>query len=174
MKEEAEQIVNRVANSPLVTFDLEEFYPNGERVAFDLHPQLYQGLILKEKEFREFVRTHDWSGYQGKFVAITCSADAIIPTWAYMLVGLALEPYARYVTYGSLEDLESYLFNAALDKVNWNDFEGKKIVIKGCSRVDVPLNAYVQTANRLRKVASSVMFGEACSTVPLYKKRLEK
>lgn len=174
MDSKSEQIVNRVANSPLITFDLEEFYPEGERVAFDMHPHLYQGLILKEKDFREFVSAHDWSGYTGKYVAITCSADAIIPTWAYMLVGLALEPYARYVSFGSLDELESYLFNATLSKVNWSDFEGKKIVIKGCSTVKVPLNAYVQVANQLRKVATSVMFGEACSTVPLYKKRLEK
>lgn len=164
-------IINRVANSALVTFDLETFYAPGERVLLDIKDQLFQGLILKEKDFREFIKGHDWASYQGKYVAIVCSADAIVPTWAYMLLAIALQPYASKIVYGSLQDLEIELFHEQLTRVNWQVFRDAKVVVKGCSKVDVPVAVYVYVAARLRPLAASIMFGEPCSTVPLYKRK---
>src|SRR5688572_12326321 len=170
--EPEKEIINRVSTSSLITFDLEEYYQPGERILFDIKDQLYQGLILKEKDFREFIKSHDWSLYQNKFVAITCSADAIVPTWAYMLVAIALRPFAKTIEFGTLETLEEKLFQNALASVNWSQFQNVKVVVKGCSKVDVPTSAYVLAVSKLQPIASSLMFGEACSTVPLYKKKL--
>src|SRR5689334_3671619 len=139
-----EQIVNRVASSQLITFDLERFHQPGERIAYDIKDLLYQGLILKEKDFRDHVRHHDWSQYKDKFVAITCSADAIVPTWAYMLLGVALQPYAKRVFFGSIDDMEAILFQDALGAVDWNQYRDAKVVVKGCSDVHVPAAAYVE------------------------------
>ncbi len=164
------EIVNRVANSGLVTLDLEAYYHPGDRVLFDVKPMLYRELILKEKEFRQLLKEHDWSAYQGKNVAVTCTADAIVPTWAFMLVALHLEPYANMIVYGGLEELENRLFQEALSKIAAEDFRDGKVVIKGCSKYPVPAYAYVEIARKLRPVVASLMFGEACSTVPLYKR----
>ena len=166
-----DQIVNKVTASSLITFDLEELYAPGERVLFDIKDLLFQGLILKEKDFRDFIKQHDWLKFKDKHVAITCSADAIVPTWAFMLLATVLQPLAQSVVFGSLDDLEKDLFLKKLSLVNWDKFAGEKVVIKGCSKVNVPVSAYVETANRLRPFASSIMFGEACSTVPLYKQK---
>ncbi len=166
-----EQIVNKVSASSLITFDLEELYSPGERVLFDIKDLLFQGLILKEKDFRDFIKQHDWAQFKGKHVAITCSADAIVPTWAFMLLATVLQPFAQQVIFGSLEDLEKNLFQQKLNLVDWKKFRGEKVVIKGCSKVHVPVTAYVETVNRLRPLASSIMFGEACSTVPLFKQK---
>ena len=170
MEETQDQIVNKVAGSALVTFDLEHYYQPGERVLLDIKGQLYQELILKEKDFRDFIRQHDWTAYQDKYVAITCTADAIVPTWAYMLVSIALQPYAKQVVFGTLEELETAIFKKSLEKVDWKTFQNAKIVVKGCSKVDVPVAIYVEATNNLRPYAASIMFGEPCSTVPLYKK----
>ena len=166
----SDQIINKVAKSALKTFDLEEFYTPGERLILDIKDQLYEGLILKEKDFREYIKSNDWSIFQGKHVAIQCTAEAIIPTWAYMLLTVALEPYAKSIIFGSLEELEIQIFKTALDKVDWSVFQDGKVVIKGCSKVKVPIATYVYVTNRLRPLASSIMFGEPCSTVPIYKK----
>jgi hypothetical protein len=166
-----EQIINRVSASNLITFDLEELYSPGERVLFDIKDLLFQGLILKEKDFRDFIKSNDWTQFKGKHVAIICSADAIVPTWAFMLLATVLHPFAQHVVFGSLEDLEKNLFSEKLNQVDWEKFADEKVVIKGCSKVQVPVTAYVEAANRLRPFASSIMFGEACSTVPLYKKK---
>lgn len=163
------KIINRVTNSSLITFDLEEYYQPGDRVLLDIKDQLYQGLILKEKEFRAYIKTTDWSVYQNKFVAIHCSADAIIPTWAYMLVAIALKPHARVVEFGTLEQLEEKLYDNKLSNINWEQYRNAKVVVKGCSKVSVPTSAYVKVVAYLQPIASSLMFGEACSTVPLYK-----
>ena len=165
-----EGIINKVANSPLVTFNLEEYYHPGERVLLDIKDQLYQGMILREKDFRTFVKEHDWSQYQDKSVAVYCSVDAIIPTWTYMLLTTKLEPFAHTVVFGNLDDLEVALFREALAKVDPQDFKDAKLVIKGCSNVSVPTSAYVEITRLLRPVASSIMYGEPCSTVPLYKR----
>lgn len=168
--EAGNEIVNRVASSSIKTFDLEALYVPGDRVVLDIRDQLYEGLILREKPFREFIRSHDWSQYRDKFVAITCSADAIIPTWAYMLLTSALEPFARLIVFGVLDDLETKIFSGVLDRVDWQQYSDAKVVIKGCSRVAVPTAAYVEATRRLRPFAASIMFGEPCSTVPVYKK----
>jgi hypothetical protein len=165
------EIINRVSNSAIITFDLEGYYEKGDRLLLDIKDQLYEGLILKEKDFREFIKTYNWSAYQGKFVAITCSADAIVPTWAFMLVAIALRPYAKRIEFGTLDDLEEKLFQDTLSRVDWNQFRDAKVVVKGCSKVNVPASAYVFAVSQLQPIVSSLMFGEACSTVPLYKRK---
>jgi Protein of unknown function (DUF2480) len=167
----AEEILNRVKASNLVILDLEELYPTGERVLFDLKPLLFQELVLKEKDFRDFIRSHNWSQYQDKHVAIFCSADAIVPTWAFMLISISLQPFATSIIFGKEDELENYLFQNVLSKIDLEKFRGAKVVVKGCSKVNVPVNAYVRVASLLRPVASSIMFGEPCSTVPLFKSR---
>jgi hypothetical protein len=166
-----EEIINRVSQSALISLDLEDFYPQGARVVYDLKNNLFQELILKEKDFREFLKNHDWAQYQDKYVAITCSVDAIVPTWAYMLVAIHLEPYAKWVVFGDLMALEQAIFQQVLAKINPSDYLGKKVVIKGCSKYPVPTAAYVEITRLLRPYASSLMYGEPCSTVPLYKQK---
>lgn len=168
-----QEIVNRVANSPIITFDLAEYYHSGERIVFDLAPYLYQGLILREKDFRAFVKEHDWSVYEGKNIALTCSEDAIIPTWAYMLVTTRLEPYVNMVVFGDLDLLEYSLFKEALGKINPEEFENRPVVVKGCGDIPVPASAYVEITRLIRPFAKTIMYGEPCSTVPLYKKPRE-
>ena len=165
-----EQIINKVANSALITFNLEDYYEPGERVLLDIKDQLYQGLILREKDFRDFIKIHNWAQYENKLMAITCSTDAIVPTWAYMLLAIALKPFAKRVIFGSLQELEIENYRNALSKIQWSDFKDAKIVIKGCSKVDVPVAIYVEVVNQLKPYAGSLMFGEPCSTVPLFKK----
>lgn len=165
-----EEIINRVSGSGLVTLDLEAYFHPGERLVYDLKQNLFQELILREKEFREFLKTHDWSVYKGKNVAILCSADAIVPTWAYMLLAIRLQPFAHKVVFGDLQALEQALYQEALFRINPEDFRGVKVVIKGCGKLPVPDFAYVEIVNRLLPVVSSLMYGEPCSTVPLYKK----
>lgn len=168
---EKDVIINRVANSPLVTFDLEEFYHPGERLLLDIAGQLYEGLILREKDFRAWVKETDWSVYKDKNVAVWCSVDAIIPTWAYMLITTRISPFAHTVVFGTLEDLEKAIYQNAISSVDPEKFRDKKVVIKGCGKYQVPESAYVEITRLLTPVASSIMYGEACSTVPLYKKR---
>lgn len=167
---ESNEFINRVAASSLKVFDLEEYYVPGERVLLDIKDQLYQGIILKEKSFRDFIKGHDWSQYQDKLVAITCSEDAIVPAWAYMLLATALSPFARAVVFGSLEDLEAKLFYEALSQVDWHQYRDARVVIKGCSKVAVPTAAYVEATRLIKPFAASIMFGEPCSTVPVFKK----
>ena len=168
--DENEIIVNRVSNSTLITFNLEELSPTGEVAEIDLKNILFQELILREKDIRDFIKTHDWKQYQNKNVAVHCSADAVIPTWAYMLISIALQPFANKIVFGNNSMMTSLLFKEALDKVVWEKFKDAKVVIKGCSDLHVPESAYVEAAARLRPLAASIMYGEPCSTVPLYKK----
>jgi hypothetical protein len=165
-----QEINNRVANSSLITLDLETYYHQGERVFFDMAPLLFQGLILKEKDFREFVKAHDWAAYTDKNVAIGCTQEAIVPVWAYMLVATKLAPSAHKVVFGSLEQLEQALFQYALSAINPEEFRDEKVIIKGCSKYPVPVFAYVEIAAKLQPVVASLMYGEACSNVPLFKK----
>jgi hypothetical protein len=165
-----EEIINRVSTSSLITFDLEELYQPGDRVLLDIKDQLFQGLILREKDFRDFIKAHDWSQYQNKFVAIQCSADAIVPTWAYMLLSIALKDFARRIVFGTLDELESQLYYDTLSSIDWSIYRDAKVVIKGCSKVNVPVSAYVEVTSKLKSLAASLMFGEPCSTVPLYKR----
>lgn len=168
---ETDVIVNRVANSGLVTLDLEEYYHHGERVVYDLKDNLFMGMILKEKDFRAFLKEHDWSQYAGKNVAITCTEDAIIPTWAFMLLTLQLQPHANTIVYGTLQDLNEKLYFDAIKTIDPEAYLGAKVVVKGCSKVPVPTAAYVELTRVLAPVVQSLLFGEPCSTVPLFKRR---
>ena len=164
-----EPIVNKVAASGIITLDLEEIYPQGERMVFDLKPLLWQEIALKEDELRAFAKSHDWSQYKDKFVSVHCSADAIVPTWAFMLVATHLQPYATFVTQGDAEQLERTVFTHFVQSLDIEPYRGGRIVVKGCSKLPVPLNAYVELSAKLLPVVKSLMFGEPCSTVPLYK-----
>ena len=165
-----DEIVNKVAASGLVTIDLEELFPSGERASIDLAEQLWQGLALREKNFRAWIQSHDWSQYQGKHVAVFCSVDAIIPAWAYMLVASSLSDYATTVVHGNSSELERVLFRNMIDALDVNEYIDKRCVVKGCSNLPVPQSAYSHLVSRLRPVAKSIMFGEPCSTVPVYKR----
>ena len=166
-----EEIINRVANSKLVTIDLEDFYPEGQRFVFDIKDWLFEGLVLREKDFRQRVKTHDWSQYQNHYVALTCSTDAIIPSWAYMLLTIHLEPYVKQVLVGDLEALETSIYQNIIAGLNVSEFKDKPIIIKGCSNKPVPKNAYLLLSSKLVPIAKSIMFGEACSSVPLFKRK---
>jgi len=163
-------LVNRVASSGLVTIDLENFYPVQELATFDLKDYLFMGLILKEKDFREALLAHDWSQYAGKNLAVFCSADAIIPVWAYMLVAACAAPFANDIFQGSPEEFYKQAFQKALDRLDLEEYAGKRIVVKGCSDKPVPPSAYVELTRKLQPNAKSIMYGEPCSTVPIFKK----
>lgn len=163
------EIINRVASSPIVTLNLEDYYRKEERVIFDLKDFLFQELILKEKDFRNALKELNWEKFQGKVVAVTCTADAIVPNWAFMLVGTYLGKQGVEYVIGDLNVLEQYLFEQALSKINPIEFKDRPVVIKGCSKFPVPLFAYGRVLALLQNQVKSIMYGEPCSTVPLYK-----
>lgn len=165
------EIVNRVANSKLVVVDLEDYYPKGKRIIFDIKNWLFEELILREKNFREYVNQHDWSQYQDNYVALTCTSDAIIPAWSFMLITMHLQPYAKKVVIGDLEQLETAIYQDIIQKMDFSEFNDKPLIIKGCTNKPVPSNAYILLSEKLRPIAKSVMYGEACSSVPLYKRK---
>lgn len=165
-----EVFVNKVAESGIITLDLEDFYPKEETVLFDMKDHLFMGLILKEKDFRETMKGLDIELYKGKNVALTCSADAVIPVWAYMLVASYLQPVAKELIFGDAEFLHKTLFLQNISKINTADYEDKRVVIKGCGELPITEAAYVAITSLLRPVAKSIMYGEPCSTVPIYKK----
>tara|TARA_B110000027_G_scaffold3723_1_gene3319 strand:- start:103 stop:612 length:510 start_codon:yes stop_codon:yes gene_type:complete len=167
----AKEIINRVASSKLKTFDLEEIYPEGDRVLFDIKDWLFQELILKEKDFRASVIKHDWSQYKNSFVAITCSVEAIIPSWAFMLIAAEVTPFAKKVVVGDLELLETVLYQELLSFVDFTDFTDCPVIIKGCAEKPIPNSAFAFLIAKLLPIAKSILFGEACSTVPLYKSK---
>jgi hypothetical protein len=167
----SEEIVNRVANSALKTIDLDDFYAEGERIVFDMANLLFQGLILREKDFRDFVTTHDWLQYQNKNVAVYCSADAIIPSWAVMVLITKLQPITNQVIFGTMEELEHKLFSDALSTIDLSSYKDSKVVIKGCGKHPVPAYAFAEVTRLLTPYVASLMYGEPCSTVPVYKKR---
>lgn len=166
-----ENIVNRVAQSGLISLDLADLYPQGERILYDIKENLFHGLILREKDFREFVKSHDWTQYADKHVAVTCTADAIVPTWAYMLLASKMAPYAANIVFGDLAALETMLFHNALARFDLERFRDERIVVKGCGDIEIPASAYVEITARLTGIAKSVMYGEPCSTVPVYKRK---
>lgn len=165
------EIVNRVANSGLVNFDLEAYYPKGQRQIIDLKDWLFEGLILKEKDFRQAVKDYDWAQHQDQYVAIDCSADAIVPVWSYMLISNAISPYAKKVIKGNLENLESLIFHELINTLDIIPFKNQRVIVKGCSNLPIPESAYVAITNKLSPVVKSIMYGEACSSVPIYKKK---
>ncbi|CAD5248630.1 MULTISPECIES: DUF2480 family protein [unclassified Imperialibacter] len=163
-------IINRVASSSLISLDLAEFIPKGERAVFDLKDYLFQGMILREKDFRLAIKEFDWSVFLGKSVAIYCSTDAIIPTWAYMLVATKVNAIAALSVKGSPEELEKKLFLQELEKKDWSTFDGAKVIIKGCSDLVDPDFSFFEATQKLIPWVSSLMYGEPCSTVPVFKK----
>ena len=167
----SKEIVNRVAKSSLITLNLEDYYPSGQRILFDIKDWLYEGLVLREKEFRQNVKDHNWSDYQDSYVALTCSSDAIIPDWAFMIIALELESYAKKVIIGNLDQLESYIYQDIIKSIDLKEFKDKPVIIKGCSNKPIPINAFTMIVTKLKPVAKSLMYGEACSSVPLFKKR---
>jgi hypothetical protein len=166
----SEVFVNKVAESGLLTIDLEEFYPKGDVVVFDMKDHLFMGLILKEKDFREALKNLDFTIYQNKNVALTCTADAIIPVWAYMLAATYLQPFAKEIVFGNEEFLHKTIFLKNLAAINVNDYTDQRVVIKGCGELPITELAYVEITKLLRPVVKSIMYGEPCSTVPIYKK----
>ncbi len=166
-----ENIVNKIAQSGLLTFDLTEIAPKGERVIYDIKDNLFHGLILREKDFRAFIKEHDWSQYEGKYVAITCSADAIVPTWAYMLLATRLQTHAKEVVFGNERTLEDILFERNLASLDFEQFRDQRVVLKGCGEIPIPESAFVKFTMEVSKVAKSIMYGEPCSTVPVYKRK---
>lgn len=164
------EIINKVANSALEIFDLEDYYPKGIRAQVDISQWLLEGFLLREKDFREHLKNHDWSQYQDQYVSVFCSTDAIVPAWASILVTIHLSPFAKKVVNGTSEDLETSLYEEILPNLDYSKFEGKPVIIKGCSKKPVPMNAYLLAAQKLQPFARSIMYGEACSAVPLYKK----
>jgi hypothetical protein len=164
-----EEIVNKIANSTLEVFDLEDYYPKEIRAKIDISQWLIEGFILKEKDFREHLKNHDWSQYQDQYVVINCSTDAIIPAWASILVAIQLAPFATKIVNGTTEDLDSVLYEEILSKVDFSTYLNKAVIIKGCSKKPVPMRAYILAAHYLQPFARSIMYGEACSAVPLYK-----
>lgn len=166
----ADEIINRVANSKLQVINLEDFYPEGKRVVFDIKDWLYEGLVLREKDFRASVKAYDWSQHKNQFIALTCSADAIIPDWAFMLLIVNLEPFVKKSHIGSLEDLETSIYQDKINELDTSIYQDKPVIIKGCSNKPVPINAYTMLTSKLKKYAKSIMYGEACSSVPLFKR----
>ncbi|MEN2284263.1 DUF2480 family protein [Algoriphagus sp. SE2] len=164
------EIVNRVAQSSIISLDLEEIYPKEERVVFDLEPFLFQGLVLREKDFRLALKEIDWLQYKNKWVAVLCTADAVIPNWAYMLVSTYLTGIAKGYAVGSLKTLEVMIVEECLSQLDLNSFQDRPVIVKGCSNFPIPLFAYGRIVSLVQSKAKSIMYGEPCSTVPLFKK----
>jgi len=163
------EIVNRVAKSNLITIDLEDFYPEGKRIIFDISEWLFEGLILREKDFREKAEQYDWNLFKDCYVALTCSTDAIIPSWAYLLIATKMSPFTKKVVVGDLELLETVIFQEIISNINTKDYINKPVIIKGCANKPIPPSASVQLIENLIPFAKTIMFGEACSSVPLFK-----
>ena len=166
----AEVFVNKVAESGIITLDLETYYPKDEVVLFDMKEYLFMGLILKEKDFRLALKELDRSVYQDKITAITCSADAVIPMWAYMLAASTLQPVTKEIIFGNEETAKKEILIKNINTINVNEFSDKRVVIKGCGELSIPEEAYIEITKLLRPGAKSIMYGEPCSTVPVFKK----
>lgn len=168
----SDEFKNRVSDSGIITLDLEDFVKAGQWLSFDLKPFLFMELILKEKDFREALKNHDWSVYQDKNVAVFCSADAIIPMWAYMLIGAYLSPIAESVVFGTVAEAKERLLFQRINEINPEQFAGKRVVVKGCGDEPIGEAAYLAATVKLQPVVKSIMYGEPCSTVPIYKQKL--
>ena len=164
------EIINKVANSALEVFDLEDYYPKGIRTQIDISQWLLEGFLLKEKDFREALKNHDWKQYENHYVAIDCSTDAIIPAWASILVTVYLSAFAKKVVMGSFSDIETALYQEILLTLDYSKYQDKPVILKGCSKKPVPESAYIIAIQKLQPFAKSIMYGEACSAVPLFKK----
>lgn len=166
-----EKIINKVAKSGLITIDLASYVTTKNIVSYDIAQNLFHGLILKEKDFRAFVKEHDWSQYENKNVAITCSTDAIVPTWAYMILANQMSPYAKSIHFGTEDEVKDRLLLEAIDKIDYSKYEDQRVVVKGCGDIHIPEAAFVLFTSKLSSVAKSIMYGEPCSTVPVFKRK---
>ncbi len=167
----SDKIINRVTKSNIITIDLEAFYPKEKRVLFDIKDWLYEGVVLREKDFRNFIANHNWSQYKNCYVALTCSEEAIIPSWAYLLLSSELAAFANKIIVGDLELLETLIFNDIIKNLSIEDYTNKPVIIKGCSDKPIPDSAFTILIKKLQPVAKTIMYGEACSTVPLYRRK---
>ncbi len=167
-------IINRVAKSPIITINLEEYLPKEEKVNIDLKDNLFQGLILREKDFREFIKETNWEEYKNKIVGIHCSEEVVIPTWAFMLISSALQPYAKKVYFGYTENLQESLLLAEIEAINIETFRDKPVVIKGCSNLNISPYPYIKLIQKIQPVVKSILYGEPCSAVPVFKRKKEK
>ncbi len=165
------EIKNRVAESSLKTIDLEDFYPSGNRIELDISQFLFEGLLLREKDFREQIKNYNWEQFQDCFVVLTNTSEAIIPGWAFMLLTLHLTPFTKTVITGDLSQLETQIFTEIIAKLDLSEYKDKPVIIKGCSNKPIPETAYIQLIQKFQPIAKSVMYGEACSSVPLYKRK---
>lgn len=168
------EIINKVANSSLKIFDLEEIYPSNPRLEVDIAQWLYQGFVLREKDFREALKQVDWSVYKDAFVGLYCSTDAILPGWAYMLLTSYLQPVAKRVFLGDKDHLEKSIYQELLLTLDYSTYIDLPVIIKGCSKKEIPEEAYVLATQQMMNYARSIMFGEACSAVPIFKKTFKK
>ncbi|SFB10218.1 Protein of unknown function [Flavobacterium swingsii] len=166
-----DEIINKVANSVLEVFDLEDYYAKEIRTQIDISQWLYEGFLLKEKDFREALKKHNWSQYENHYVAIHCSTEAIIPAWASILVTIHASAFAKKVVSGNLQDLETSLYQEILSTIDYSKYQDKPVIIKGCSKKPVPESAYILAVQKLQPFAKSIMYGEACSAVPLFKRK---
>ena len=166
-----DEIKNRVAESSLVTIDLENFYPIENRVELDISEFLFEGIILKEKDFRAYVKTYNWAQYQDQYIALTNTSEAIIPAWTFMLITIQLTPFAKKIVIGNLEQLENQIFSEIILKLDFSKYNDQRVIIKGCSNKPIPENTFIQVTQLLQPIAKSIMYGEACSSVPLFKKK---
>jgi hypothetical protein len=167
-----ENIVNKVAQSGLITIDLAKYSPIVEDIIiYDIKDNLFHGLILREKDFRDFVKEHDWSNYTGKHVGITCSTDAIVPTWAYMILANKLTPFAKSITFGTKDDIIRQQYTEAINAIDYSTYQDARVVVKGCGDIYIPESAFVTFTSKLSQVAKSIMYGEPCSTVPVFKRK---
>ncbi len=165
------EIKNRVANSKLISLDLEEFYPEGERITLDISKWLIEGFILREKDFREQLKQENWQQFEGTFIALINKNEAIIPAWAFMLITTYLATYAKKIVVGTLEDLENQIFTEIISEIDYSQYKDKFVIVKGCSKKPIPENAYIKLIQKLQPEVKSLMYGEACSSVPLFKKK---
>ena len=165
------EIKNRVAESSLKTIDLEDYYPSGNRIELDISQFLFEGIILKEKDFREKVTSYNWEQYQDNYIALTNTSEALIPAWAFMLLSIQLTPFAKMVSVGDLHQLERAIFSEIISKLDLSIYKDQLVIIKGCSNKPIPENAFIQLIQKLQPIARSVMYGEACSSVPLFKRK---
>jgi len=169
----SEEFVNKVAESGIITIDLEKYFPTEPIIVFDIKEYLFMGLILKEKDFRQALKELDLQKYQNKIIAVTCTADAIIPMWAYMLISSTLQPISREIIFGNETEVKKKILLRNIHRINKESFSDKRVVVKGCGEQPIPEEAYLEITNLLRPVVKSIMFGEPCSTVPVYKKPKE-
>ena len=163
------EIRNKIAESGLITLDMRSFKGSQKRIVIDIKNWLFEGMVLKEKMFREYLKNENWSQYENSFVALNCSADTIVPIWAYMLITKYLKPYPKSIVFGDWKRLENKIFEVNIDKLNLAEFKNKRVLLKGCTDIYIPDESYVQISNKLMSTVKSLMFGEACSNVPIFK-----